>query len=162
MLKSSIKVLALVTLCSFFSISSYTQNISGYVQNEDNAPVPFAQIYIQELGTGTVADVNGRYSFTFKKGGGEFTLTISNTGYETKQLKIIIEGDDVKKNFWLKFSVTDLDEIMVKASRRDSAYWIIEQVVANKKKYLKQVESFKSQVYVKATEVKKETEPVNT
>ncbi len=145
-----------------FGHAAFAQSISGFIQNEDNSPIPFAEIFIEELQTGTTTDIDGRYFMTFDVGG-EYSFIISSIGYETQKITVIIEEVEVQKNIWMKTSNIELNEIVVKASKRDPAYAIIEKVIANKKAYLSQVESFKTEVYVKAveeTDEKKKKSPV--
>lgn len=129
------------------------QSISGYILNEENQPIPFANIYFTELQTGTSSDQNGKYYMTIAVEG-EYEMIVSSLGYTTKSFKIILREKDVKKNIWLTSSESALDEIVVKASKKDPAYAIIKNVQENKKKYLSQIQSFKSKVYIKAAERK--------
>lgn len=135
------------------SLQISAQSISGYILNEENQPIPYANIFVKELQTGTSTDEEGKYFMTILVEG-EYELIISSLGYSTKTVNIIVRDKDVQKNIWLSSSNTALEEIVVKASKKDPAYAIIKNVQENKKKYLSQVQSFKSNVYIKAAEVK--------
>lgn len=129
------------------------QGISGYVQDENNDPIPFASVYIRELKTGTSTDVEGRY-FINDVGVGLYHVIYSSIGYTTELFEVVIKGNNVvQKNVRLKTSSKELDEVVVKAKRKDPAYEIIQKVIANKKKHLKQLNSSKSEVYIKAIEI---------
>ena len=142
---------------SFLFITMYlqtsAQSISGYILNEENQPIPYANIYFTELQTGTSSDQDGKYFMTIAVEG-EYEMIVSSLGYTTKNFKIILREKDVKKNIWLTSSESALNEIVVKASKKDPAYAIIKNVQENKKKYLSLIQSFKSKVYVKAAEKK--------
>ncbi len=143
-------VLCFLCCCPFISLA---QSISGYVYNEDDEPIPYANIYITELGSGAATDAEGHYFITLDVIG-EYQLVVSSIGYESKKIDVIIE--DEKETFQqdvrLQTAAFELEEMVIKASRRDSAYAIIKKVVENKQKYIKQIPSYKTQVYVKATE----------
>lgn len=126
------------------------QSISGYVLTEENEPVPYVNIFVKEISTGTSTDTQGRYFLNIEVG--DYKVVFSSIGYETKSITIVVGDAPVVKNVYLKASNQQLEDIVVRASRKDPAYEIIRKVIANKKAYLAQVSSFKSKVYVKATE----------
>jgi hypothetical protein len=134
-----------------FSIQSHGQSISGNVYNMDNQPIPYANIYIRELQTGTTTDENGYYYMALTTGG-EYQIVVSSLGYETLDMMIIVADEGLKKPLFLKASSFDLEEVIVRASKRDPAYAIIQNAIDNKKKYLKSVDSYKTDIYVKAVE----------
>lgn len=134
-----------------FSIQSHGQSISGNVYNMDNQPIPYANIYIRELQTGTTTDENGYYYMALTTGG-EYQIVVSSLGYETLDMMIIVADEGLKKSLFLKASSFDLEEVIVRASKRDPAYAIIQNAIDNKKKYLKSVDSYKTDIYVKAVE----------
>ena len=49
-------------------------------------------------------------------------------------------------------SSVELDQVVVKASKKDPAYAIIKHAIDAKSKYLKQVDSYRTKIYIKATE----------
>ena len=141
----------LLFLLSFLTFSLLQgQSISGYVQNESNEPIAFANIFIEELNSGTSTDENGYYFLNMDVG--DYDVVFSALGYETRKLNIIVQDEPVVKNIWLKSSSLELNEIVVKAKKRDPAYEIIQKVIANRKNFLRQMRSSRSQVYIKALE----------
>ena len=108
--------------------------------------------------SGTAGDGNGYFFLTLDKG--DYNIVISAIGYENFSLPIIVGDQNLQQDYILKSSSVELDEVIVKASKRDPAYEIIRKAIENKKKYLSQIQSSRSQVYVKATEIidKKEKE----
>ena len=146
----------LASLITFSFGTAQAQSISGFVLNEKNEPVPFVNIYVRELESGTASDINGKYFLTMITG--EYQLVISAVGYETKQLNIVIGDGPLKKNIYLKSSDIALDELVIKAKRKDPALEIIQLAIKNREKYMSSISSFKSEVYIKATEVIDEKE----
>jgi Family of unknown function (DUF5686)/CarboxypepD_reg-like domain len=127
------------------------QSVSGYIQNEENAAIPYVNIFIKELGTGTTTDEEGYY-FISNIEPGEYEFIFSALGYETKSIEIIMETKPVQKNVWMKATDIELDQVVVRASKRDPAYAIIQQAIDAKPKYMQQVDSYRTKIYIKATE----------
>ena len=132
------------------------QSISGFVLNEKNEPVPFVNIFVKELESGTATDINGKYFLTMITG--EYQLVVSAVGYETKQFNVVIGDGPLIKNIYLKSSDIALDELVIKAKRKDPAIEIIQLAIKNREKYMSTISSFRSEVYIKATEVIDEKE----
>ncbi len=146
---------------TFFLLSfSYflgAQSVSGYIINENNEPVPYANVFVKELQSGTTTNYEGYFFLSLEPG--EYEFAFSSLGYETKVLPIIVKDkEEVQNNIYLVSSSVELDEIVVKANKKDPAYAIIQKVIENKKKYLQQVNSFKSKVYIKSSEIIDEKE----
>jgi hypothetical protein len=148
-------VLCLAVLL-FSPCSLFAQSLSGYVLNADNEPVPYVTVFIRQLQTGTSTDHEGKYFLTLQPG--IYDVVFSSVGYVTKTAQVIIRDKPVVKNIWIASSTTQLDQITVKASRRDPAYEIIQFAIKNKDKYLSQVTSSKTNVYVRAGETVDEKE----
>ncbi len=136
----------LICLCQ----SLIAQNVSGFVMDQDNAPVPFVNIYVKETETGTSTDDDGKYFINLDPG--EYDLVFSSVGYKTKTINVIIRQADLNKNVYLESSSKELDEIVVKANKKDPAYAIIQKAAENRKNFLTQLETYRANVYVKARE----------
>ncbi len=126
------------------------QNISGHVQNEASEPIPYVNIFIKELGSGTTTDEQGYYFLNIEPG--EYEVIYSVLGFATKSIQVIVNEDPIQKNIWMTASSVELDQVVVKASKRDPAYAIIKNAIDAKSKYLKQVDSYRTKIYIKATE----------
>ena len=146
-------VILLLTI-GFFSLPGYVgaqHTVSGFILDAQNVPIPLANVFVRELSTGTSSDPEGRYSLLLQTG--DYTLIVSSLGYKTLTIPIVVREKDLVKNFWLESSLTELNEVVVKAKRRDPAYEIIQNAIDHKKEYLTQLQSQRSKVYLKATEV---------
>ncbi len=152
-------------LLLFFTSPTLGQSISGYVYNMDNQPIPYANIYVRQLQTGTMTDDNGYYYISLTTGG-EYQLAVSSLGYETLDITVVVNDDELKKTIFLNTSSLELEEVTVRASKKDPAYAIIQNAIDNKKKYLTAINSYKTEVYVKAVEEverkKRNTKPETT
>lgn len=138
-------------LLLFFGLGAQAQSITGYVVNTKGESVPFANIFVRQIQSGTSADFEGKY-YLGLPAKGEYDVVVTAVGYEPLTYTLIIEEEDAIKDFRLSESNVELEEIVVKASKRDPAYAIIQKVIDNKKDYLASIQSFKTKVYVKAKE----------
>jgi len=134
------------------TIHANAQAIEGRVVDEKGAPIPFANIFIDdEFKTGTSTDDVGRYYMKLRTRG-DYRIVVSAIGYTSLIDTLIVEEDVLLKNFTLNTSESDLEAIIVKANKRDPAYAIMRKVVDGKKQYLKSISSYRAKVYLKATE----------
>lgn len=141
----------LLPACSLlFVAAGNAQNISGYVMDENNTPVPYANVFVQELKTGASTDDRGYYFFTIDPG--YYHVVVSSVGYTPQRFEVSITDKPVVKNIRLQASSTELNEIVVRTRRRDPAFEIIQKVIENKKNHLAQAQSARTQVYVRAME----------
>lgn len=157
-------IILIAIICGSFPHHAHGQSISGHIYNMNNEPIPFANVFVRELGSGTTADENGYYYLQFTVGG-EYQLAISSLGYQTLDQMIVVQDDDLSKSFFLETSYLELEEVTVRASKRDPAYAIIQEAIDHKKQYLTSINSYKTEVYVKAVEEvskrKRQTTPNN-
>ncbi|HEY0653257.1 MAG TPA: carboxypeptidase-like regulatory domain-containing protein, partial [Chryseosolibacter sp.] len=75
-------------LTSLAPVIGYAQNISGRILDENNNPVPFANIFIRETESGTSANAKGEYFITIDPG--IYHVAVSSIGYNTVQEEIIV------------------------------------------------------------------------
>lgn len=137
-------------MACIYSQKAVGQSLSGKVVDENNMPVPFANIFIREMGEGTAADQSGNYFFTLLPG--LYTLAVSSVGYKTASVQVVVMDKPVVRNLLLQSSSWELDEVVIRAKRRDPAYEIVQHAIDNKEKYLTDIQSFKAEVYMRASE----------
>jgi outer membrane cobalamin receptor len=95
---------------------SYT--LSGYVKDAATGEELIgANVYVRELGTGTVTNVYGFYSLTL--GEAEYTIGYSFVGYETQEYKIFLNRD-INKSIELQTSMAEIEEVVVTAEKRNN------------------------------------------
>jgi iron complex outermembrane receptor protein len=112
------RLLAILVPAMLFVFDVFGQNptcnlsISGFVKEaEDQKVVPFATIYIKELGTGTATDESGY----FRLDGlceGNYTLVCSHVGCDHAVEKVELK-DSTQLNFALSHSAANLTSIEV-------------------------------------------------
>lgn len=150
--KSTQQVLLSLLLMIGMISQGFSQSISGKILNEKGEPIPYANIFVREAQTGTNSDDEGKYLMTLAAPG-EYEVVFSSIGYESKSMEIVVGDVEVRLDVRLKTSSIEVEELVIKASKKDSAYALIKKVIENKKGYLASVQSFRSDVYVKAIEL---------
>ncbi|CAH8281278.1 outer membrane receptor protein involved in Fe transport [Mariniflexile fucanivorans] len=101
-------------LLLFFCGFTYSQTtISGSVTDDNNQPIPGANIIVVGTSTGTVTDFDGNFTLTFGQNP-PFSVRSSSVGFETITMQVT--ANNQKLNFILKEG-TSLDEVVISASR---------------------------------------------
>lgn len=127
------------------------QSLSGLIVDENSNPVPYANVFIRELSSGAASDDRGRYFITLTPG--NYHVVVSSVGYHSQSFEISIPDKGITRNIRLSSSATELQELVVKAKRRDPAFEIIQKVIDHKEANRKIVSSFRTSIYVRAAEV---------
>ncbi len=136
-------------LCSSSALSA--QVITGRITNEFREPLPYANVYVQQLQTGTVSDGDGNYEMRVDLEG-EYNVVFSSLGYESRSERVLLIGDTAWVYMHLLSAALELEEIVVSASQKDPAFAIIKQVIENKDQQLRAADSYRTKVYLKAVE----------
>lgn len=102
-------------LLLLFAISGFSQaKITGKVVDQDNQPVPGANVIIIGKSEGSVTNFNGEFSFQTDQTP-PFKLRITSIGFSSAEVNVT--SDEQYFNVVLKEEQTQLDEIVVSASR---------------------------------------------
>jgi len=144
------RLLLTFKLAALITYSGHTQSISGFIRDENNDPVPFANIFIRDTGNGTSADNTGRYFLTIDPG--IYNFVISSIGFKSENIEVIIGDKPVIRDFIIRSSAVELDQVEIRVRRRDPAYEIIQKAIDNKHKYLSLVKSSRTNIYLRAFE----------
>lgn len=103
--------LVIVLLISIISTAQTT--ISGKVVDNNNQPIPGANIALQGASVGTVTDFDGLFTLTIEETP-PFTIIVSSIGFESANVDITSSTSDITVT--LKEG-TELDEVVISASR---------------------------------------------
>ncbi|MEM7110041.1 MAG: DUF5686 and carboxypeptidase regulatory-like domain-containing protein, partial [Bacteroidota bacterium] len=133
------------------ALPAFGQSLSGLVINENKEPIPYVNIFIRELNSGTSTDQHGKYFLNLTPG--PYEVVLSSIGYESLLVKVFVGDQPTIKNFVLKSAAQELDQVVIKASKRDPAYEIIQKAIDHRDDFFIQIRSFTSKVYTKATEI---------
>lgn len=114
-----LKKIILQFLFLFLSIFSFAQfNIEGKITNNENEdPLPRANIQVEDTYLATSSNVDGQYELTNIKPG-KYVLKVSYVGFETINKEIDIKSN-LKLNLSLQPEVYLSEEVIIKAIRAD-------------------------------------------
>lgn len=145
-----IKLLVALFFCGIISVIAQTK-VSGYVFDELDEPVPFANVIFQGSTIGTITDENGK--FYLESNDTWEALTVTFLGYETLKVPL-----DKKVNYNLKFilkeAASQLNEVVIvsgkQSKKNNPAIDILRKIWANKRSNgLKQFKQYEYDKYEK-------------
>ncbi len=142
------KNLLLLFFC-LLSFSGYSQQITGKISDTDGKAIPFANIYIKELATGTTSNIEGQYQLDLPKG--EWNLQYRYLGFKTKEVQVSMSDNDIEMDVALASQTYQLKEVKVLASGEDPAYYVMRKAIAMGDYYTKQVSEYDNTVYLKGS-----------
>ena len=123
-MKKIVKVVSLMLLLTGFSGNAVANErgelprngaIQGRVIDNENQTLPGAAIYIEDLKTGVVSDINGFYALPNLKPG-TYTVRVTYVGYEPIVLKMTVgDGKTIEKDIVMNGGI-ELQEVVVKGA----------------------------------------------
>ena len=102
---------------SVFSLNAQSGLIKGVIiDNEFQDPVPFTNIIVKEVGTGTTSDFDGNYEIELSEG--VYTLMFSFMGYETLEISDVkVSSQELAVvNVTMNTLAQGLDEVVISVS----------------------------------------------
>jgi hypothetical protein len=129
----------------------FSQGIRGRITNEQNEAVPFANIYIPQLSTGTTSNIDGNYELKLPEG--KWEILFQYLGYQTQTMSLTSGKTFQEINIRLITQDYRIPEIKVMASGEDPAYYIMRRAIALAPYYQKQVSKYSCKVYLKGSGV---------
>jgi len=128
------------------------QLLEGTVTDDKGAPIAFANVYLEDLASGVATDDTGAFSLRLERGG-VYRVITSAVGYVTGSDSIFVEASGATRvELSLKPDVALLEEVVVRAAKRDSGYVIMREVAQRRREYLRETGPYRAEVYVKARE----------
>ncbi len=107
------RTITLVMMLMVGIITTAQTTIKGKVVDDNNQPIPGANVKLQGSAVGTVTDFDGLFSLTVEQSP-PFTITVSSVGFEASSTSISSQTSDL--TITLKEG-TELDEVIISASR---------------------------------------------
>lgn len=132
--------LVIIPVFAFQLSNAQTGNIRGFVyEKETGEPVIFTNVILKGTILGAATDVNGYYSIT-KVPPGEYTIVITNLGYDSLKLDVSLKaGEIVTKKLFLKKSSINLKTVNVSADRQEAKTEVGTSIVKITPKEIKQI-----------------------
>jgi hypothetical protein len=146
-----IRTLLSLLFCGISFAQVFAQGIRGRINNEQGKGVPFANIYIPKLSSGTTSNIDGNYELKLQEG--QYKVLFQYLGYQTQTMELTIGKTFQEINVQLVFQDYQLPEVKVLASGEDPAYYIMRRAIALAPYYQKQVSKYSCKVYLKGSGV---------
>jgi TonB-linked SusC/RagA family outer membrane protein len=110
MIKHLQAVFAICLICLCFSASGQNRQVSGVVTDEEGSPIPGVNVVLKGTSTGTVTDVDGRYTLNIPETGAVLTFTF--IGLATQEVSV---NDRTTIDITMASDVQQLTEVVVTA-----------------------------------------------
>lgn len=132
-----------------FPLWIFSQEIKGTITNAEGAPIPYATIFIEEIQTGTSANHEG--IFSIKAQPGIYHINFRSMGYQPVTEKITMEKSNINLKIILPQQSYILAGVTVRADAEDPAYAIMRKAIARAPGFMRQADSYTSEVYIKGS-----------
>lgn len=134
-------LLPLIFLSSLFA----SAQITGKVASNNNTPLPFVNIYIENTFIGTTSNEHGLYELNLNKTG-EYTVVFQYLGYKTLKKQITVTAFPFSLNAEMGEEDISLKEVVIN-SEDNPANTIIRKAIANRKNILDKINAYKAHFY---------------
>jgi len=128
-----------------FSQTKYT--LSGTILGEQNLPLAYASISIDQATYGTISDAEGNFRIDLPSGVHE--VRISYLGYRPEEFEIDLQGP-LRRNFTLVPEQVTLEDVIITSDGRDPAYAIMKAAIDRKKENANPFEAYQYRAYTKS------------
>ncbi len=139
----------LLFILVFLSLDIFGQGIKGKVSTSDGEPLPFASIYVRNLGDGVPTNQNGEYEFRLKPG--FYDVVAQYLGYASVLKTVEVVDNWIDLDFEMKEQVYALQEVEVKTGQEDPALTIMRKAISKAKYHRLQIQEYTMMVYLKGT-----------
>ena len=141
------------TSCLFFLLMATglyaAGGIKGFIRNAAGEPLEFATIYIDELGSGTVTNIEGYYEFRMLPG--DYRVVFQHLGHETQVQRVSIGQNMKELNIQLVAQTFELDAVEIIDGGEDPAYTVMRKAIAKADFHRQQVDYYEARVYIKGS-----------
>lgn len=138
-----IKKLLSCFLISFSTLVS--AQITGNITNQNNEPLPFVNILIENTYKGTTSNNDGYYELNISTQK-TYTIVFSYLGYKTEKKEVSVTKFPYQLDVVLEEESVSLHEVLIDADN-DPANAIMRQAIAQREANLKKINAFKADFY---------------
>lgn len=135
--------LILVLIFLFFNYA-FSQ-VKGLVIDNENQPLPFVNVYVENTFVGTTSNEDGMYELDINEPK-TYTIVFQHLGYKTIKKKVDIISFPFSLNTTLQKEVISLNEVVINTNE-NPADRIIKQAINWRKAHLDKIESYKANFY---------------
>lgn len=146
------KYLPILFLLLFaLSVSAQQYTLSGKLTGPKSDLVPFSSIYIRNSTYGSISNENGHYEF--KLGPGTYTVVYRSPGYAEQAVPVTITDHDEIKDIQFIGESFRFSQVSDQWKyNRDPGDTIMRMVMKNRKRHMKEVDSYSCAVYIKGVQ----------
>jgi hypothetical protein len=131
----------------FFSVAfAFGYKLSGKLTDEKGNAIAYARIIVLETSYGATTDEGGM--FTLRMPSGNYRIQFQHIAFQTKTLSIELTKDQILE-VRLSGRDVEMETVEIEGGKKDPAYGIMKEVIANKKTHLKQFDSYSCDTYMK-------------
>jgi hypothetical protein len=122
--------------------------VRGKVQEANGQPIPYVNVYLENTSKGVLTNVKGEFFLELEVG--DYRLVFQRLGYRREVREISVRGP-LQLEIILEIEAVEMDAVEIIAGKKDPAYEIMQQVIENKRSYVKQFESYTCETYLKVS-----------
>lgn len=138
-----------------FIISVFTpflvnaQRVNGQIISETGEGISFATIFVYEKSLGVVANEKGEFQIELEKG--TYTIEARSLAFKPGKKMVEVSNNPTSFTLVLEDNVIEIDEVNITPGKENPAYRIMRQAIARAPYHRYNVESYKSDVYLKGS-----------
>ena len=117
------RIILLMVLFVTSVLTVSAQGIRGTIKTTEGEILPFASIYVKEVGTGTSSNLEGY--FELKLAPGDYQVTFQFMGYKTQVRNMTVGRQFQTLNISMETQVISLGTITVTGKQEDPSYTIM-------------------------------------
>jgi hypothetical protein len=133
-------------MISFYNLSG--QVITGRIVNDQDEPVPYATIFIQELKEGTITNSQGKFSLQAVRG--NYHMVIRSLGYHQIEREVAVVMDTVWLDLVMQPQNFEIKEVLVFPGKEDPAYYIVRKAMAMAAYYREKIRHYEADLYIRS------------
>ena len=139
-------VLLIVSL--FITQLSLAQVISGRIVTEQNEPIPYSTVFVQEAKVGTISNQDGYFHVQLNQG--QYHITIRSLGFIQVDKEVKLATDTLFLDIVMQQQEFTLKEIKVFPGEEDPAYFIIRKAITKAQYYRNKIKHYNADLYIKS------------
>lgn len=136
----------LLVFCLLCTLSVSAQLI-GTITDDNNQPIPYVNIYLENSYTGTTSNANGNYELGLSKTG-TYSVVFQFLGYKTQTKTIDIKQLPYVLDITLLEENISLNEVVI-STNENPANRIVRAAIENRKLQLEKINSYTADFYSK-------------
>jgi hypothetical protein len=138
----------LFLLLTIITCSASAQVVTGRIVNEQDEPVSYATLFIQELKEGTITNADGHFRILAPRG--IYSFTIRSMGYKQEERQVNVNADSIRLDLVLQRQDFEIREVLVLPGKEDPAYYIVRRAMAKAAFYREKIKHYEADLYIKS------------